>query len=83
MSVLTLEIPEDAALALKVPPDEVGQVLLLAAAAKLHEIGRLSGGAAARLAGIPRAVFLTRLADFGVDSFSLSGDDLDRETRLA
>lgn len=83
MNVLTLEVPEDAALTLKVAPEGLGQALLLAAAAKLYEIGRLSSGAAARLAGIPRTVFLSRLADFGVDTFALTGEDLDRETRLA
>lgn len=82
MSSLTLEIPEDAALTLKVPPEGLGQVLLLAAAAKLYEIGSLSSGAAARLAGVPRTALLSRLADFGVDTFSLIGEELDRETRL-
>jgi predicted HTH domain antitoxin len=80
---LILEIPEDAALTLKVSPEGLGQTLLMAAAAKLYEIGRLSSGAAARLAGVPRTVFLSRLADFGIDTFSLTGEDLDLETRLA
>ena len=52
-------------------------------AVKLYELGRLSSGAAARLAGIPRVLFLSRLADYGVDTFRLSEDDLRREVRLA
>jgi predicted HTH domain antitoxin len=55
----------------------------MAAAVKLHELGRLSSGAAARLAGIPRTVFLSRLADYGVDTFSLTEEDLLKETRFA
>jgi predicted HTH domain antitoxin len=55
----------------------------MAAAAKLFEIGRLSSGAAARLAGVPRVVFLARLADYGVDTFSLTEEQLQQETRLA
>jgi hypothetical protein len=35
------------------------------------------------LAGIPRTVFLTRLAEFGVDTFKLSEEELNRETGLA
>jgi len=57
--------------------------LLLAAAVKLYEMGELSSGAAASLAGLPRVVFLSKLADFGVDTFHLTAEDFGRETRLA
>lgn len=40
-------------------------------------------GAAARLADVPRTVFLTRLSDYGVDAFTLDETDLDVEIRLA
>jgi predicted HTH domain antitoxin len=83
MSQITLEIPNDALLALRGSADAVGSRLLLAAAMKLYEMGELSSGAAASLAGIPRVVFLSKLADFGIDTFSLSEDGLNRETRLA
>jgi predicted HTH domain antitoxin len=55
----------------------------MAAAMKLYELGQLSSGAAARLAGVPRVVFLSRPADYGVDTFRLTEDQLARETRLA
>jgi hypothetical protein len=42
----------------------------------------LSSGAAAKLAGVPRVVFLTKLADYGVDTFTLSQEQLQQETRL-
>ena len=42
----------------------------------------LSSGAAAKLAGIPRVVFLSKLADYGVDTFRLSPHDLAQETSL-
>jgi predicted HTH domain antitoxin len=57
--------------------------LRLAAAVKLFELGRLSSGAAARLAGIPRTLFLTRLANYGVDTFRLTEEDLKAEAVLA
>ena len=62
---------------------ELGRKLQMAAAAKLYEMGELSSGAAAQLAGIPRTVFLSRLADYGIDTFRLSEDELQREVRLA
>jgi len=70
-------------LALKTSSDETTDVLRMAAAIKLFELGRLLSGAAARLAGVPRVVFLARLTDYGVDTFRLTAEELERETRLA
>lgn len=83
MSQITLEIPDDTLLALKVSERDAGGALRMAAAMKLFELGQLSSGAAARLAGVPRVVFLSRLADYNVDTFSLTAEDLGKETRLA
>jgi len=46
-------------------------------------VGRLSSGAAAKLAGIPRVVFLGKIGDYGVDTFRLTEEEIERETRLA
>jgi predicted HTH domain antitoxin len=82
MSEITMSVPDEALSALQMTPDQFGAELRLAGAVKLYEIGRLSSGAAARVAGIPRTVFLTRLADFGVDTFRLTEDDMRQETHF-
>jgi len=83
MRQVVLEIPSEALLGLKVPLDKAGDAVRMAAAVKLFELEQLSSGAAARLAGVPRVVFLSRLAEYGVDTFRLTEEQLARETRLA
>jgi len=82
MSRLVLDIPDDTLLSLKLSEDAAADEIRLAASVKLYELGRLSSGAAARLAGVPRVLFLSKLADYGVDTFRLSGDELERQTHL-
>jgi predicted HTH domain antitoxin len=83
MSEITLSISDQSLIALKLSPQQAGDELRLAAAIKLYELGRLSSGAAAQLAGIPRPVFLMKLGEYGVDTFRLTKEELQQETPLA
>jgi predicted HTH domain antitoxin len=86
MSQITMNVPEEALTVLRglMPPGiEAGDGLRFLAAVKLYEMGRLSSGAAAAVAGVPRTLFLTRLGDYGVNTFDLSGDELRGEARIA
>ena len=69
-------------MALKVPAEALGKEVLLMAAVKLYELGRLSSGAAAELAGLPKPLFLAKLADYGVCTFDLKKEELQRELTL-
>jgi predicted HTH domain antitoxin len=82
MNTITWNIPRETLLALKGSTEDVGLILRMASAVKLYEMGKLSSGAAAHLAGVSRAVFLSRLADYGVDTFQLSEEELQHRTRL-
>jgi len=74
MDTITLSLPEETLLALGASPQDASAAVRMAAAAKLYELGRLSSDAAALLAGVPRVVFLARLADWGGITF-LQGED--------
>ena len=74
---VTVELPESALKALDAAtPAEGLAKLRMAAAVKLFEMGQISSGAAADLAGIHRIEFLSRLKDFGVAALQGSAEDL-------
>ena len=83
MSQLILDVPDDSLLSLKCSDEATAAEILLAASMKLYELGRLSSGAAACLAGIPKTLFLSKLGDYGVDTFRLTEAELERQISLA
>ncbi len=76
MYQISLSLPDETALALHLTPEQLAPEISLLAAIKLYELGKLSSGTAANLAGIPRVVFLSKLADYGVDTFRLKEAEL-------
>jgi predicted HTH domain antitoxin len=83
MSRIVIDIPDDSLAALQLSDRDAAAELRLAAAMKLYEVGRLSSGAAAALAGIPRPQFLSKLADYNIATFRQSDEELTRELRNA
>ena len=83
MCVLTVIVPDERLSALNVPPEQASGELRMLAAVKLYEMGRLSTGAAAEFAGIPKPIFLQRLGNYGVSTFDMTEEEFEQETRLA
>lgn len=83
MCDLTITIPDERLSALNVPPEQAADELRMLAAVKLYELGRLSSGAAAEFAGVPKPVFLERLGDYGVPTFRQTEAELREEMRNA
>jgi predicted HTH domain antitoxin len=82
MCEITLSIPDEGMAALHVAPEQAGSELRMLAAIKLYEMDRLSSGAAAEFAGVPKPVFLQRLGEYGVPTFALTDEEFAQETRL-
>lgn len=76
MRAVTLQLPDDLDLALNVPADELAHAVLVAAAVKLFERGKISAGKAAELAEMPKPQFLVTLAEWGVSASTLSAEDI-------
>ena len=76
---ITLDIPEKVLLAEKTDEVTFARELRLLAAIKLYELGRLSSGRAAELAGMPRVEFLLALGRYGVFPFQAELNDLEND----
>lgn len=76
-----LDIPEKVLLAEKTDEVAFARELRILAAVKLYEMGRLSSGRAAELAGMPRVEFLLSLGRYQV--FPLQSELIDLESQHA
>lgn len=76
MHSINLTISDETAKVLQEMSGDIDQGIRLLAAMKLYELGHLSSGAAAELAGIPRTLFLGQLERYGVNTFCLTEAEL-------
>ena len=79
MKTIQISLPDEILISMKETPEEFSRELLIAAAVKMYEMGKLSSGRAAELAGISRVSFLQLLARYNVPIFSLTEEELEQD----
>lgn len=75
MVQMTIEMPEGALASLRKDPESFARELRLAAAIKWYEVGEVSQGRAAEIAGVSRQEFLVALGRYGVSPFQYSPEE--------
>jgi predicted HTH domain antitoxin len=76
---ITIDIPETVLLAEKTDEANFARELRVLAAVKLYELGRLSSGRAAELAGMSRVEFLSSLGRYRVFPLASELGDLEHD----
>ena len=79
MQTVSLEIPTTTFAALGESPEEFVSEMRIAAAVKWYELGRLSQGKAAEVAGLSRAAFIEALSRFKVSPIQITEEELTKE----
>jgi len=79
MQSLTIQFPDDAFAALRKAPAEFAEAMRLTAAVKWYEMGEVSQGQAAVIAGMTRSQFIASLQQFQVSPFQYEPEELAEE----
>lgn len=82
-NLLTIPYPSDLLLSLKVTPKQFESDSRLLLAVKLYELGRITTGLAAQLAGVDRATFIFELGKLGLSPSGVEADELEMDVANA
>ncbi len=83
MKQAVVSYPQGVPQILKMSDAEFAEELRFLAAVKLYELGRLSSGKAAQLAGMGRVEFIHALAHIGVPALNLRDEEIELEVHAA
>jgi predicted HTH domain antitoxin len=81
MTQLTLDMPEEAFATLHQTPKEFTREMRIAAAVKWYELGKISQGRGAEIAGLTRAAFIDALSRYQVCPFQYTAEEIIEELR--
>jgi len=81
--VLMIPYSDDLLLSLKTNPERFQAEARLLLALKLYELGRVSTGSAARVAGMDRVEFMFALGRYGLSPIGVDPDELEQDAAHA
>ncbi len=79
MTTITIAYPEGLETAVSMSQEEFAATIRLMAALKMFELGKLSSGKAAQLAGISRVEFFEMCGRYQVSIMNYSADEIEAE----
>ena len=80
-NILTIKYTDDVLLSLKESKEEFEEEARYLLALKLYELGKISSGKAAKLAGIGRVAFLLRMGRYKVSPFQVNLNEILEEAQ--
>jgi hypothetical protein len=83
MKPLVVEYSEELPGLLKLTEEQFAAEVRFLTTAKLFELGKLSSGKAAAMAGLGRVAFLHKLGKYGFCAINLDDEQIDAELRAA
>lgn len=80
-NILTIKYSDDVLLSLKESKKDFEEEAKYLLALKLYELGKISSGKAAKLAGLSRVEFLMKLKKYKVSPFQMDLEEIIKESR--
>ena len=79
MKTVAVPYPDGLPQTLKLSDSEFAEEVRFLSAAKLFELGRISSGKAAKIAGVDRVSFLEKLGHYKMPARNIQAEEIDRE----
>lgn len=79
MKTITIPYPDGLPQTLKLSDSEFIEEVRFLAAAKLYELGKISSGKAAKMAGLDRVSFLEKLGHYKIPAINIQAEEIEKE----
>jgi Uncharacterised protein family (UPF0175). len=76
MTIISIELPQTVFSAIRKNPDEFIREMRIAVAIKWYELGEVSQGKSAEIAGLTRTEFINALSRYRVDFMQYTAEEL-------
>jgi len=79
MKTVTIPYPEGLPQTLKLSDSEFAEEVKFLVAAKLFELGKISSGKAAKIAGVDKVTFLEKLGHYKMPAINIQVEEIEKE----